>query len=111
MQTFLVLLGLIAYAAAVPIAQSKQDFSQFLPALFPNLFPAQQEISNPILNQIKPFLVPVSDLVQPLINPVLKPINDDTSKIPIVGNIVKDCTDNSLLCILSSLDTAIANRK
>ena len=102
----------IAIGSPAPVGEVKQfNFGNFgnnlIPSLFPQLFPNRQTVDNPILIQIKPFIDPLSTIVQPLLNPALKPINNNFNKVPIVGNIVSDCTGNALNCLLNNVDNMI----
>ena len=118
MYKLLIILGLLAYVSAAP-AETKQAGSVrqfnipnlFLQGLLPGVFTTKApEIKNPILNQIKPFVDPISNLVQPELGPVVNPINNQAGNIPIVNNLVKDCTDNFLLCLLTNADNFIQTK-
>ncbi len=108
MNKILIFLSIISLINANAVEKRQVDLTNLLlPALFPNLYQTQNQIQNPLMNQIMPFVGPVSNIVQPLINPVLTPVNNQANNIPILGNAIKDCTKNILLCMMVNTDNAL----
>lgn len=106
-------LCLISFTASVQLvdieSESKLQSLQnlFLPLLFPKDFKEENQIQNGVLSQIKPFLDPATNALQTALNPTLSQINENANKIPVFSNILKDCTENVILCILTNLDNAL----
>ena len=117
MLKLIVLLGIVANIVASPVSpvqrnEIKGGLDNFLlPLLFPNQFKNENQIQNSVLNQIQPFLSPLSNVIQPALNPALEQVNADANKVPIVGNVITDCTNNILACLFTNLDNALEDGK